>query len=141
MPINPHAVGNTSAPVERSWDSKDCLLYAVGVGAGYPDPLEELQFTSENTKDVEQKVIPPFAVLPGGAGFAAMSTIGSFNPAMLVHGEQGVTLHKPLPVAGTASVTGKIAAIHDKGSGAVVVIEAEAVDQADGQPLFTTTTS
>ena len=42
MPINPDAVGDTSEPVERSWTSKDALLYAVGVGAGYPDPLEEV---------------------------------------------------------------------------------------------------
>src|SRR4051795_7690968 len=115
MPINPDAVGNTSDPVERSWDSKDCLLYAVGVGAGYPDPLEELQFTSENTRDVVQKAIPTYAVILGGAGMGALATIGAFNPAMLVHGEQGVTLHKPLPVAGTASVSGKVAAIYDKG--------------------------
>jgi hypothetical protein len=31
MPINPDAVGTESEPVETSWTSKDCLLYAVGV--------------------------------------------------------------------------------------------------------------
>ena len=52
MPLNPDAVGSTSEPVEASWDSKDALLYAVGVGAGH----EELPFTTENTNDVDQQV-------------------------------------------------------------------------------------
>ena len=34
MPVDPGAVGATSDPVETSWDSKDALLYAVGIGAG-----------------------------------------------------------------------------------------------------------
>src|ERR671919_125613 len=34
MPINPDAVGSVSEPARRSWTSKDCLLYALGVGAG-----------------------------------------------------------------------------------------------------------
>ena len=38
MPINLDAVGIESEPYESSWDSKDCLLYALGVGAGASDP-------------------------------------------------------------------------------------------------------
>ena len=34
MPINPDAVGSTSAPATTTWTSKDAILYAVGVGAG-----------------------------------------------------------------------------------------------------------
>src|ERR1700722_611277 len=101
MPINPDAVGYTSEPHESSWDSNDCLVYALGVGAGVIDPTGfELEFTTENSQDVTQKVLPTFpVVIPGGAG--AFSKIGSFNPAMLVHGEQSVELHDALPVAGT----------------------------------------
>ena len=42
MPINPDAVGETGGPVKRSWNSKDALLYAVGIGAG----TDELEFTT-----------------------------------------------------------------------------------------------
>ena len=49
MPVNPHAVGEKGTPVKRSWKSKDALLYAIGVGAG----VDELAFTTENTKDTE----------------------------------------------------------------------------------------
>ena len=141
MPINPEAVGATSDPVERSWDSKDALLYAVGVGAGWPDPLQDLQFTTENSKGIDQQVLPTFAVIIGSGGVGALRMIGPFNPAMLVHGEQGVRIHNPIPVSGTVKVGGKVTGIYDKGSGAVVVIEADGADAATGQPMFTTTTS
>src|SRR5438270_305979 len=105
MPINPDAVGATGTPTERSWTSKDCLLYAVGVGAGIPDPLDELAFTTENSKGITQQVLPTFAVI-AGAGGGAFGAIGSFNPAMLVHAEQAIHLHRPIPVEGKVRTTG-----------------------------------
>ena len=87
MPINPDAVGAVGTPSKRSWTSKDALLYAVGVGAG----TDELHFTTENTKDTAQKVLPTFAVIIGGGG-VPMDKVGSFNPALMVHGEQGIEL-------------------------------------------------
>ena len=47
---------------------------------------------------------------------------------MLVHGEQSVTLHQALPLEGSAMITGKVAAMYDKGKAAVVVLENEAID-------------
>ena len=141
MPINPDAVGSTSEPTERSWTSKDALLYAVGVGAGATDPTGfELEFTTENSNGVDQKVLPTFAVIIG-AGGGAMRNVGSFNPAMLVHGEQAVDLHQPIPVEGTVRVTSTITGIYDKGSGAVIATESEAVDPGSGDPMFTTRAS
>lgn len=142
MPITPDAAGSTSDPYEASWTSKDCLLYALGVGAGVLDPTGfELEFTTENSQDVTQRVLPTFpVVVPGGSG-AAFGKVGSFNPAMLVHGEQSVTLHAPLPVAGTVTSVTTITGIYDKGSGAVVATETVATDTATGKPLFTTTSS
>ncbi len=133
MPINPDAVGTVADPVEVSWTSKDCLLYAVGVGAG----TDELAFTTENSTGIEQQVLPTFAVIVGIGG-AAMTAIGTFNWAMLVHGEQAIELHRPIPVDGRISVTSKVAAIWDKGSAAVVVLEADAADAATKEPMFST---
>ncbi len=144
MPINPDAVGYTSEPTRASWDSKDCLLYALGVGAGVTDPTGfELEFTTENSQDVTQRVFPTFPVVVGGVGGGggAFATLGSFNPAMLVHGEQSVELHGPLPVAGTVESATTITGIYDKGSAAVVVTATVASDTATGQPLWTTTSS
>ena len=64
MPINPEAVGATSDPERVSWDSKDALLYALGVGAGALDPTGfELEFTTENSADIDQRVLPTFPVI------------------------------------------------------------------------------
>ena len=141
MPINPDAVGATSEPREASWDSKDCLLYALGVGAGVADPTGfELEFTTENSQDTEQRALPTFPVIiPGGGG--QFAKIGSFNPAMLVHGEQTVILHAPLPVAGTVSSVTTIVGIYDKGSGAVLATETVATDTSTGSPMYTTRSS
>ena len=133
MPINPDAVGTVSDPVERSWDSKDALLYAVGVGAG----LDELQYTTENSQDIQQEVLPTFAVI-AGIGGNAMRSIGDFNFAMLVHGEQAIELHKPIPVQGKVRTVSRISAIWDKGSGAVIETQSESVDAASGDPMFDT---
>ena len=43
MPINPDAVGTKSEPTRRKWNSKDALIYALGVGAGAADPFDELE--------------------------------------------------------------------------------------------------
>jgi acyl dehydratase len=133
MPINPDAVGNESEPAEASWTSKDALLYAVGIGAG----TDELAFTTENTSGVDQQVFPTFPVVIGWGMASALRELGSFNPAMLVHGQQAVTLHKQIPVEGTVTLTGRITHIWDKGKAAVVGTETIAVDKADGQPLYT----
>jgi acyl dehydratase len=136
MPINPDAVGSKGEG-ERSWNSKDCLLYAVGVGAGAEDPLKELQFTTENSKGIEQQVLPTMAVILGGAG-GAMRNVGTFNPAMLLHGEQEITLHRPIPVEGKVKSVSTLTGVYDKGSGAVLETTSESVLADTGEPLFTT---
>lgn len=135
MPLNPDAVGTESEPREASWTSKDALLYAVGIGAG----TDELAFATENTSGVDQQVFPTFPVVIGSGAGSAMRDIGSFDPAMLVHGQQAVTLHREIPVEGTVTTTGRIVAMYDKGKAAVVVTETDGV--MDGEPLYTSTAS
>lgn len=140
MAINPGAVGAVGAPVERSWNSKDCLLYALGVGAGAEDPLSELEFTTENSHGIDQKVLPSYAVIAGSAG-APWKAVGEFDFARLVHGEQSFEVFGAIPPEGRVSVTGRIAEIWDKGSGAVVVTECESVDPESGEVRFKTRAS
>jgi acyl dehydratase len=137
MPINPDAVGTTGDPFEVSWSSTDALLYAVGIGAGTSD----LAFTTENTKDVTQQVYPTFPVVLGWGVGSPTRNIGTFNPAMLVHGQQAVTLHQPIPVSGTLKGQGRITGIYDKGKGAVVATETVTTNAADGSPMFTLASS
>jgi acyl dehydratase len=135
MPLNPEAVGSIGDAVEVSWTSKDCLLYAVGIGAG----TDELAFTTENTNGVEQLVFPTFPVVIGWGKGSPMGSIGTFNPALLVHGQQAVTLHRPIPVEGTATLQSEVVAMYDKGKAAVVVTETTAT--IDGVPLYTNRSS
>ncbi|MHB8670305.1 MAG: MaoC/PaaZ C-terminal domain-containing protein [Acidimicrobiales bacterium] len=142
MPIDPEAVGRSTEPVEHSWDSADCLLYALGVGAGAVDPTGfELEYTTENSADVDQRVLPTFAVILGAGASHGLPSFGTFNPAMLVHGEQAIELHGPIPVRGTVRTTSTVTGVWDKGSGAVVTLESTSVDAATGEPRFANTTS
>ena len=99
--------------------------------------VDELAFTTENSEGIDQQVFPTYpVVIPGGGG--AMRNIGTFNPAMLVHGEQRVTLHKPLPPDGAVTLRSRIVGIYDKGKAAVVAAETEATDNTDASPAYTT---
>ena len=137
MCIRDRAVGAVGDVRTMSWSSKDALLYAVGIGAGQSD----LPFTTENTQNTPQVVFPTFAVVAGSgtasAGASAMSQIGSFNWALLVHGSQAITLHRPIPVEAQATTQDTVVAMYDKGKAAVVVMENE-VKSSDGEPLWST---
>lgn len=145
MPINHDAVGAKGEPRRASWDSDRCLLYALGVGAGAEDPVgSELEFTTENTAGVTQKVLPTFCVVSGftsKGGKSAMSALGSYDTRMMVHGEQGIVLHREIPVAGEIETVDEITGIYDKGKGAVVAAKTVATLVADGKPLFETTSA
>lgn len=136
MAIDPSAVGAVGKPARRKWTSKDALLYALGVGAG----VDELQFTTENTMNVPQRVLPTFAVIIGSGGIP-LDKIGSFNPSLMVHGEQGIELLGEIPADGEVESVGRCTAIWDKGSGAVVEFASESTNVATGEPLLRTSMS
>jgi acyl dehydratase len=145
MPLNPDAVGAKGDPRRASWTSDDALLYALGIGAGMTDPVGwELEFTTENTAGVDQKVFPTMVVLFGftsAGGRSAMAQAGTYDPRMLVHGEQGIKLARPVPVSGEVETVDEITGIYDKGKGAVIATKTTGTLVADGQPLYEATAS
>lgn len=119
-----HLIGKEIENGYCSWDSDRTLLYAVGVGAGLDDPLQEMQFTTENTPGVVQQVLPTFMVLmsAGGSWIPLLGFESDHQkPLGMVHGEQGVTLMRDIPVSGRAHVSRVLTGVYDKGSGALVV--------------------
>ena len=125
MSIDPNAVGATADPVERSWGYRDSLLYAVGIGAGAEDPLgSELEFTTNNSKGIEQRTFPTQGVVIGGSG-GALGKVGEIDWGRVLHGSQGVTLHQPIPVSGTVVIEESVSGIWDKGEGKNAIIETE----------------
>ena len=125
MSIDPNAVGATADTVERSWGYRDSLLYAVGIGAGAEDPVgSELEFTTNNSKGIEQRTFPTQGVVIGGSG-GALGKVGEIDWGRVLHGSQGVTLHQPIPVSGTVVIEESVSGIWDKGEGKNAIIETE----------------
>lgn len=132
MPIDLSYVGKRLEPVTHTYTERDVMLYALGVGVS----TDELQFVYER----ELAALPTFAVVPS---FPAMMNLGGamqVNPAMVLHGEQGIALHATIPTSGTLTTTPTIKAVYDKGKGAVVVVETDTVD-AKGTLIFRNTSS
>ncbi len=135
MPIDPGSVGATTEPQIFTWTDRETMLYALGVGAGTAD----LAFTTENSHDIEQQVLPTFAVIACSA-FPAAALIGSFNFGKLLHGSQEIRLRKPLPPAGTLRVHAEVLDIQDKGEGknAVVVFKGVGAEPDSGDVVVET---
>jgi acyl dehydratase len=127
--ISSELLGITFDPMPVEWDSSKVQLYAVAVGA---KPPQELDFLYEGRGP---KVLPTFGVVPGMATMAGLIANVEFNLAMLLHGEQSIKLHRPIPSNCHATAVGKISEVWDKGKAAVLGVEGEVSDK-DG-PIFT----
>jgi len=133
------ALNETPEPVPGSYSDRDSLLYAVAIGMGR-DPLDpqELPYVCET---VGSKVVPTAATVlaranrPAGAG---MSLLGKMNFALMLHGEQRLVVHQPLPPEAETLVSNRTTGVFDKGEGKGVLVTNEtAVTLADSSPLFT----
>ncbi len=128
-----------------SYDEKDVMLYALGVGFGR-DPLDadELPFVYENAG---LKVPPTFASVIGRGEAPPeaqrMPQKSSINFMMVVDGERRITIHKPLPAAAQILADERYLDILDKGEGkgAVLIQERAAREAKSGDKLFTIVSS
>jgi acyl dehydratase len=121
-------VGLKGDPSPYQWSSKDAMLYALGAGAR---PYEDVDFLFEGKGP---KVLPTFGVIAGMAGMGVMGQIEGVNPVMILHGSQGIELHRELPPDVKLTLQGEVTAIWDKGSAAVIEIQTTGSD--DNGPLF-----
>ena len=137
MPIDlEKAQGAELAPTEGSWNRDDVILYHLGVGAGgdkSTDPAE-LEYTYEKNL----KVLPSFGVIPVFGAVGGMGQVPGIqiNFALVLHGEQEIEIHRPIPVAAEIESSGRIAGIYDKGKAALIIIETDTREKG-GEPLFT----
>ena len=130
MALNLDAVGKPFATLTKDYTWKDVVLYALGVGAGFSN----LDYCYEKNL----KVIPSFSI---ASIFDILMQIGlesKINLAGVLHGEQELIFHNPIPVEGTMTTEGKITHMYDKGEGrgALVVGESDTY-HSNGQKLFT----
>jgi acyl dehydratase len=138
-----HIMSLKSEGTESSYGDRETMLYALGIGFGR-DPMneKELPFVYEGVNDPNYlKTVPTMAtVLQWGGG--AMRDSG-INYLMVVHGEQRVQLHRPLPSAGTIVSDERVIGAFDKGAGkgAVIVTEKTIRLKDSGEKLVTLVSS
>jgi len=151
MPIfYPDILDQKTAARTFTYGDKDVMLYALGVGMSH-DPMDERELAFTYEKNL--KVIPTAAtVLSSAMGRPARGTDqveqkpghrpSQINFLMVVHGEQKVELHKPLPTFGTFTAEGRTVGAFDKGKdkGAVIINETVWTDEK-GEKVATLTGS
>ncbi|WP_280219640.1 MaoC/PaaZ C-terminal domain-containing protein [Nocardia neocaledoniensis] len=138
MSIDLTAVGRQAEPFVVSWSETDAILYALGVGAGQANPAAELAFTTENSKGITQQVLPAFAIPLLQTGIGRRIPFGDYPRGALVHAEQAIVAHRPIPASGSMRISARITGIYDKRSGALVRMEAVGEDAGTGEHLVTT---
>ncbi|MGV9949841.1 MaoC/PaaZ C-terminal domain-containing protein [Rhodococcus aetherivorans] len=130
MTFDPSAVGSTSETKTVSWTARDCMLYALGVGAG----VDDLAYTTNNTDGIEQHMLPTMPVTLG-SDFSVLRRAGRLDWTKVLHAEQEIELFAPLPIDGQAEVTSRLAQMWDKQTAALVAIDTEAKNLG-GEPLW-----
>lgn len=129
-----HLMSLSQENQEFEYTDRDVMIYALGVGFGRnATDKNELQYCYEQGL----KVMPTFATV---AAFAA-GRVGEsgMNFAMMVHGEQQLTVHKPLPKAMKLYADSRVTGAWDKGEGkgAIVVNETVIKDRKTGEKYIT----
>lgn len=124
------------AEVRQRYTARDTMLYALGVGLG-GDPLDagQLQFVYER----DLRALPTYAMVLGYPGFWLKDPGTGVDWVRVVHGEQGLRLHRPLPSEGEVIGRTRVTGIVDKGSGkgALIYQERTVLDAASGECMAT----
>jgi acyl dehydratase len=117
-----------------SWRDRETMLYALGIGLG-ADPMNETELPFVYEKDL--KAVPSLAtVVAWGSGPNFGSS--TINFMLVVHGEQSIELHKPMPVGADVVADSRVVAVYDKGpKGAVIMTESVLKDAKTGEKIVT----
>ncbi len=138
MPVDGKRLLSYAVPeIVQDLTVRDTILYALSVGLG-ADPMDadQLRFVYEE----KLQALPTMAVVLGYPGFWLKAPEVGVDWVRLVHGEQGIRIHKPVPVAGRLVGRTKLTGLVDKGEGkgALLYSEREIID-ASGELVATLT--
>jgi acyl dehydratase len=118
------------------YDERDVMRYALSVGAG-SDPLDarELRLVYEQ----ELLVLPTMAAVLAHTGTWIAAPPLAVNWLQVLHGEQQLSVHRPLPPAAEIMASYRVTAVVDKGAdrGALVYCEQLLHEAASGAALCT----
>uniref|UniRef100_A0A164XRF3 Uncharacterized protein n=1 Tax=Daucus carota subsp. sativus TaxID=79200 RepID=A0A164XRF3_DAUCS len=136
--INPELVVNYKFPEETfTYDERDATLYALGVGACARNALDDKELKYVYHEDGQKfiKVLPTFAAIyPLGVDVAGIPGL-SFDPRLLLHGQQFIEIYKPLPTHGCIRNKTRVVGLHDKGKAAVIEIEVTSCMESSDEPI------
>ena len=135
MAIDPAALRDWPfAAISQSYDEKDAILYALGLGIGQ-DPLDPLQL--QFVYEVDLRTLPTMSVVLGFPGPWLSDPATGIDYSRVVHGEQHLEIVRPLPVAGTMHCVNRVVDVADRGSGkgAAITVGRELIDESNGQLL------
>jgi acyl dehydratase len=137
MPLDPQKLRNWKfTEIEHTYTEKDTILYALGLGCGADrDGFDDLRFVYERGL----LALPTMAVVLAYPGNWLESDESTADYSKVLHGEQSLTLHRPIPPAGTVVGRTRILDLLDKGrdKGAVLYTERTIADKASGAPIAT----
>jgi acyl dehydratase len=124
--------------VKYTW--KDTALYNFSVGGG-ADPLDEKELTFVYEKKLT--ALPTIAAVLAQPGAWIADPKFEVNFLKLLHGEQTLEVHNPIPPEGEIEGSYAVQAVVDKGKdkGALVVFEKKLTDVASNQQLCTVTST
>lgn len=92
------------------------LLYALGLGLGTnPTDRARLNYVYEGLDGESLQVLPTFANVLAYPGFWASEPDTGITWKKVVHAEQQIVLHSPLPSRGAVAVRTRVTALWDKG--------------------------
>ena len=126
--------------VVQSYAARDTMLYALGLGLG-ADPVDAQQLRYVYERDLVAFPTLPVVLCHPGAWIAHPDT--GVDRKMVLHGEQGIELHQPVPAEATVRGRTRVTRVVDKGAGkgALVFSERSIVDHASGAPIATLTST
>src|SRR5262245_10204416 len=141
MPLDPQKLLSWPFPeIEHTYTEKDTILYALGLGCGSdPAAADELRFVYERGL----LALPTMAVVLAYPGNWLESDASTADYSKVLHGEQHLTLHRPIPPAGTVIGRTRIVDLLDEGreKGAILFTERTILDKASGAPIATMTST
>lgn len=123
--------------IRQTVTPRDVVFYALSVGLGQ-DPMDMRQLDYVDAQRT-LKVLPSMALVLAHPGFWYADPETTIDALRIVHGEQALTLHHPLPVSGDLVSRTRVTGLVDKGEsrGALLYSEKQLFDATTDMLLAT----
>ncbi|MFA7553844.1 MAG: MaoC/PaaZ C-terminal domain-containing protein [Spongiibacteraceae bacterium] len=122
--------------VHQQYTGRDTMLYALSLGLGQdPTNSRHLPFVYESG----QKCLPTYGTTLGHPGFWLKDMDTGVDWVKVVHAQQELLIHRPLPVAADIIARQKIVDVIDRGEGrgAMIIWQRSIIDAHSGDALCT----